>query len=188
VFLTRFLVILGYSLVVTYLLYFLRDEVRYETTVGGRAEDGVLLLNAVSAGALLMTIVVGGWLSDRLRRRKIFVIVATGVIALGPVSLAISPGWTAALVAAVLLGAGFGVYLAVDVALITEVLPSDGGRASDAARHLGIINIANALPQTAAPALAGLVVTTAGYPALFGVAAVLTLLGAVLVHPIRSVR
>ncbi len=182
--LTRFLVILGYSLVTTYLLYFLRDEVRYEEVVGGEAADGVLVLNAVSGVCLLATIVVGGVVSDRWQRRKVFVMVSTGVIALGPTALAVSPGWETALFAAAALGAGFGVYLAVDVALITEVLPAE----EDHARHLGVINIANALPQTAAPALAGLVVTGAGYPALFVLATVVTLLGAVLVQPIRSVR
>jgi MFS family permease len=181
---TRFLVVLGYSLVVTYLLYFLRDEVRYESTVGGRAEDGVLLLNAVSGAALLVTIVAGGVLSDRLQRRKPFVIVSTVVIALGPLALAVAPGWPTAVAAAVALGAGFGVYLAVDVALITEVLPAADSHAKD----LGVISIANTLPQTAAPALAGVLVTVAGYPALFATAAVVALLGAVLVRPITSVR
>lgn len=181
---TRFLVILGYSLAVTYLLYFLRDQVRYETVVGGRAENGVLLLNAVSGGVLLITIVVGGVLSDRLQRRKIFVMVSTVLVALGPLVLVITPTWPAAILAAAVIGAGFGVYLAVDVAMITEVLPGGGGHARD----LGIINIANSLPQTAAPALAGVLVVGAGYPALFAVAAAITLLGAVLVQPIRSIR
>ena len=55
--------------------------------------------------------------------------------------------------AAVVLGAGFGVYQAVDFALITQVLPAAGERAKD----LGVINIAAALPQVLAPAIAGLV-------------------------------
>ncbi|MGL5859321.1 MAG: MFS transporter [Angustibacter sp.] len=181
---TRFLVILGFSLVTTYLLYFLRDEVRYESTVGGDAEGGVLVLNVVSGICLLATIFVGGIASDRLDRRKPFVIAATGVIAIGPVLLAVAPSWGTAVLAAVALGAGFGIYLAVDVALITQVLPEG----TEHARHLGVINVANTLPQTAAPVLAGVLVTQLGYPAMFAVAAVVTVLGAILVQPIRSVR
>ena len=62
-------------------------------------------------------------------------------------------GLAGALLAAVILGAGFGVYQAVDFALITQVLPAPVGRAKD----LGVINIASALPQVLAPAIAGLI-------------------------------
>jgi MFS family permease len=184
--LTRFLVMLGYAVGTTYQLYWLRDAVGYERLFPGQGADkGVLWLNAVAGVALLLTIVVGGVISDRLRRRKVFVMTSTAIIAVGLLILGTSPTWTAALVAAVILGAGFGVYLAVDVALITEVLPN----AEDRGKDLGVINIANTLPQTMAPALCGLLVTYAGgYPTMFGVATVITLLGAVLIQPIRGVR
>ena len=55
--------------------------------------------------------------------------------------------WPGALLAAVVLGAGFGVYQAVDFALITQVLPGAAERAKD----LGVINIASALPQVHRP-------------------------------------
>ena len=78
----------------------------------------------------------------------------------------------------------FGVFVAVDYAIMTEVLPS----AEDAGRHLGVINVAAALPQVVAPAVAAVLVQTAGgYPALYALAAVVTLLGAALVTRIRSV-
>jgi len=184
--LTRFLVMLGYAVGTTYLLYFLRDAVGYEELFPGHgADEGVLWLNAIAGGTLLLTIVIGGVASDRLQRRKIFVMVSSAVVAVGLLVLGLSPTWPAALVAAAILGAGFGVYLAVDVALITEVLPT----AADRGKDLGVINIANTLPQTVAPALCGLLVTYAGgYPTMFAVATVITLLGAVLVHPIRGVR
>ena len=51
------------------------------------------------------------------------------------------------MVAAALLGLGFGVYLAVDQALVTQVLPA----AADRAKDLGIINIANVGPRCWAP-------------------------------------
>ena len=184
--LTRFLVMLGYAVGTTYLLYFLRDGVGYERLFPGHgADEGVLWLNAIAGGALLASIVVGGVISDRLRRRKVFVMTSSAIVAVGLLVLAVSPTWPAALVAAAILGGGFGVYLAVDVALITEVLPN----AEDRGKDLGVINIANTLPQTMAPALCGLLVTHAGgYPTMFAVAAVITLLGAVLVQPIRGVR
>jgi MFS family permease len=89
-----------------------------------------------------------------------------------------------ALVASVLMGAGYGVYLAVDTALITQVLPA----ATDRAKDLGVINIASAAPQVLGPAIAAPLVThLGGYPTLFALTAVVTLLGAVSVVRIRSV-
>ena len=63
-----------------------------------------------------------------------------------------------ALVAAAMLGAGFGVYRRVDAALITQVLPT----AEDRAKDLGIINIANSAPQVLGPALAAPIVVAPG--------------------------
>jgi hypothetical protein len=82
------------------------------------------------------------------------------------------------------LGLGFGVYLSVDQALITQVLPAE----QDHAKDLGIINIANSAPQVLGPALAfPIVAYLGGYTALYLVVAAVTVLGSVLVTRIRSV-
>ena len=83
-----------------------------------------------------------------------------------------------------ILGLGFGVYLSVDQALITQVLPAAQDRAAD----LGIINIANSAPQVLGPALAfPLVSYLGGYRVLFLAAAAVTVLGSIFVTRIRSV-
>ena len=87
------------------------------------------------------------------------------------------------MIAAVLFGAGFGAYLAVDQALITQVLPA----AKDRAKDLGIINIAIVGPAALAGAIAAVLVDTSGYPALFAATAVVALIGSVLVWKIKSV-
>ncbi|HET6481042.1 MAG TPA: MFS transporter, partial [Actinoplanes sp.] len=127
---------------------------------------------------------LGGWLSDRTGRRKIFVVWSGVLITVAATLLAIWPTWSVSIVASVLFGAGYGVYLAVDTALITQVLPSE----SDRARDLGVVNIASAAPQALGPLLAAPIVThLGGYPALFALTGVVTLLGAVAVLKIRSV-
>jgi MFS family permease len=176
---TRFLVQLGNAMATLYLLYFLRDRVHYPD-----AEDGLAILIVVYTAATVLTVVVGGVLSDRSGRRKPSVIVSGYVMAASAVVLAVWPTWTGALVAAVVLGLGFGVYLSVDQALITQVLPSD----SDRARDLGIINIANSAPQVLGPALAfPIVAYLGGYPVLYLIVAAVTILGSVLVTRIRAV-
>jgi len=97
--------------------------------------------------------------------------------------LAFVTTWTAALVGAAILGIGFGIYTVVDFAMITEVLPS----ADDRAKDLGVINIANALPQVLAPVVAaGVLSLDLGYSTLYLLAAGFSVLGSVLVVNIRS--
>jgi MFS family permease len=82
------------------------------------------------------------------------------------------------------LGLGFGVYLSVDQALITQVLPDEANRARD----LGVINIANSAPQVLGPALAFPIVSyLGGYSVLYLAVAAVTVAGSVLVTRIRSV-
>jgi MFS family permease len=83
-------------------------------------------------------------------------------------------------------GLGFGMYMAVDLALVVDVLPDTGSAAKD----LGVLNIAGALPFALAPALAPAVLAIRGnsYSVLYLVASTCALLGALAVVPIRSVR
>lgn len=191
---TRFLVNLGNALGTLYLLFYLDDAVGYSDP-----DEGVFVLTAVYAGALMLTTVVFGAWSDRLGRRKPFVIWSGIVSACSVLALALSQTWPMAIVAAVILGCGYGIYTAVDFALITQVLPEAAARAKD----LGVINIANALPQVLAPVVAtavivivrelgGSVVTdgdgfSVGYAAVYLTAAGCCLAGSLLVNRIRSV-
>ncbi|OLF17319.1 MFS transporter [Actinophytocola xanthii] len=178
--LTRFLMNLGNSIAIVYLLYFLQDAVGHDDPDGG-----VFVLTSIYAATLLSTVVVGGLWSDRAGRRRVFVCWSGCVMAMAAALLALWPTWPGAVLAAAVLGLGFGVYTSVDFALMTEVLPN----AADRGKDLGIVNVANTLPQVLAPALAAPVVThLGGYPVLYGLAAAVGLAGAVLVYRIRSVE
>ncbi|WP_051832474.1 MFS transporter [Streptomyces katrae] len=178
--LTRFLMNLSYSVSTMYLLYYLTDAVHYEDD----ADTGVLILTALNALTLLATVVISGVRSDRTGRRKVYVIGSGLVISAATLLLAVWQTWTGAIVASLVLGVGFGVYTSVDFALLTDVLPT----AEDRGRDLGVINIANALPQVLAPVIAAPVVTHfGGYTALYALAGALALAGSVLVRRIRGV-
>lgn len=184
--LTRFLATISNSICTFYLLYFLTDAVRVEDP-----EGGVLVLTLIYAAVLVATAMVAGAASDRIGRRKPFVMWSGLLMSAAAAVLAFVQTWPAALVGAVVLGVGYGVYISVDFALITQVLPSAGDRARD----LGVINIANALPQVLAPALAGPLITwyaanstyTAGYRTLYLLAAAFGVAAALLITRIRSV-
>lgn len=183
--LTRFVINLGNSMAVLYLLYFLRDRIHYSRLFPGhKAEQGLVVLILVYFAGVVITAVAVGMISDRTGRRKLPVAVSGLVMAAGAVIIALWPSWHAAIAAAAIIGLGFGVYLSVDQALVTQVLPSAAGRAKD----LGIINVANTGPQVLAPAIAApLVSRLGGYSALYLTAAGTVALGSLFVQRIRSV-
>jgi MFS family permease len=183
--LTRFAVNLGNAMAILYLLYFLRDRIHYSQLFPGhKAEDGLLVLILIYMAGVVITALTGGLISDRSGRRKLPVTVAGLVMAVPAVMLALWPSWPVAIAAAGIMGLGFGVYLSVDQALVTQVLPSAAARAKD----LGIINIANSGPQVLAPAIAApLVSQLGGYPTLYLSVAAVTVAGSAFVWKIRSV-
>lgn len=182
--LTRLLVSIGNHMVTLYLLFFLSDAVRLKETQGIEAEFGVLVLTGLYAVTVIITSVIGGRLSDRMGKRKPLVIASSVVIAVASLILAFAPTWAGALTGATVLGMGFGAYLAVDFALMTQVLPA----ALDRGRDLGILNIANSLPQVVAPLIAfPFVAYWGGYVSLYVAAAAIGLLGAVFVVKIKGV-
>ncbi len=182
--LTRLLVSTGNHMVTLYLLFFLSDAVHLKETEGIDPALGVLVLTGLYALTVIVTSVLGGRLSDRMGKRKPLVIASSVIIAVASLILAFAPTWIGALAGALVLGIGFGAYLAVDFALITQVLPT----ALDRGKDLGVINIANSLPQVIAPGIAfPLVAYWGGYISLYVAAAVIGLLGAVFVVKIKSV-
>ncbi|MCU0278200.1 MAG: MFS transporter [Candidatus Nanopelagicales bacterium] len=183
--LARFLVSLSIAMATIYLLFFLTDHLGFDDEAAGQRQTVLL---ALYAGGTMITSVIGGYVSDRMGKRKMFVIIASFIIALAGFILAFVPegqgGWGITMIAALILGIGYGWYLAVDQALITQVLPTAGDRAKD----LGVINIANSMPQVLAPVMAAVLVTQlGGYTSLFLAVAIITIAGAIAIVPIKSV-
>ena len=173
----------AYAFLVTYQAYYLIDEVGvFQSDVAHQIFLGTL----VQSVALIITSPLTGRLSDQLQRRKIFVIVAATIYAGALVMIAIADGVGGYLVGMALSGVGFGMYMAVDLALVVDVLPGP----HSAAKDLGVLNIAGALPFALAPALAPVVLGLShnSYSALYLVAGACALLGAVAIIPIRRVR
>jgi MFS family permease len=183
--LTRFLTSLAIAMGTLYLLYFLRDAVHYARLFPGQtAADGLLILILIYTGCVVLASIVGGIISDRRNRRKVMVTVSGLLMAVAAALLTFVETWPAAMLAAVLYGLGYGAYIAVDQALITQVLPT----AHDRAKDLGIINIAITCPGAIGALIAAPIVSLAGYPALFAATGVVALAAAVFVWKIKSVR
>ncbi len=183
VFGSRAAAILGYYLVISYELYILTDYIKLPGQM--RPAQGVTILAAISAVGALLAAAIAGPVSDRLDRRKPFVVISSAVAGAGCVLPVLSPTFRTIEIFAAFAGIAFGCYLSVDAALVTLVLP----RSEDAARDLGVLNIANAGPQVLAPLLAALIISHAGgYRTLFVAGGCCGIASAFAVLPVRSVR
>jgi MFS family permease len=177
----RFVVILALFVVAFYQLYLFTDLIGVTTTRAGTLiATGTALLGVAALVASLVT----GWLSDRQGRRKPIAVGASALIALAALPLVLQPGIPAMMAFYVVAGLGYGAFLAVDGALMVEVLPAAGSEAKD----LGVLSIANSAPVVLGPVLAGVTVSVAGYRALFVVSLVLAAAGALCIARIRRVR
>ncbi|MGN2638454.1 MFS transporter [Nocardia takedensis] len=160
----RFLMNFVNAVMLLYLYFYLDDEVGVE-----EPENAVLLITVLVVAVAAVTAGAAGFLSDRLGRRRSFAATGGAVAAIGTGVLACTPTLPVVVAATAIVGLGWGLYLAVDVAIVTGTLTDPGTNAT----MLGLANIANTLPQVLAPFVAApLVASAAGYAGLYGSAAV----------------
>src|SRR6476469_6573077 len=118
-FASRFMLVLAYAFLTTYQAYYLLDKIgSAEADVPQQVFLGTLVQSAFIVAASL----IGGRLSDRSGRRKIFVVTASVVYGLAMFVIAIASTFNGFLVGMAIAGLGFGVYMAVEHALIVDVL------------------------------------------------------------------
>ena len=182
-FASRFMFLLAYAFLTTYQAYYLLEKLgSAEADVPQQIFLGTLVQSVLVVGASL----VGGKLSDRTGRRKIFVLTASMVYGLALFMVAIAGNFNGFLVAMAISGLGFGLYVAVDLALVVDVLPDK----DNAAKDLGVFNMAGALPFSIAPAIAPAILAIGGgsYGVLYAVAGICAIIGAAAILPVRRVR
>jgi MFS family permease len=174
---TRFFVQCSVASTIGYLFFYVEDVFdNYQ-----KAEGRVALLIGISMIAGLMAGPLCGVLSDRLAVRQRLLFVGAAGVSLALALLALALNWTSIMAASALLGAGFGCFSATDGALAAQVIPT----LRNAGRDLGILNLANSLPQAATPLLALAIFSSVPdertrYALLFAVFGALSLIGGVL--------
>jgi len=180
--LTRFLMYGAQATASTYLTFFLINDLGMPQA---EAATGVFVATLANAVGVLSTTFIAGYLSDKLGRRKMFVFIAGIVAIIGLVVIALAPTLAVVIIGQFIIGAGMGAFAAVDLALIADVLPTD----EDNGKDLGVVNIAQALPQSLVPVAApGVIALTGGYAGLFITGAVVGLLGALSITRVRGVK
>lgn len=191
--LSKALVLLAFGATSTYITLFLGAVFKMNTT---EQLSFNAIAQAASIGTLVVFSIIGGYLSDKVGRRKPFVLAAGVVLGLGVILVALSPlfgeaGLAVLLIAQGVIGMGAGTFFAVDQALCISVLPNQDEMAKD----LGILNLAGTLPGVLAPLFAGVifiplgnVLFGGGYTLWFSIAGVIGIIGGLLVLKIKSVK
>ncbi|MFT4284394.1 MAG: MFS transporter [Protaetiibacter sp.] len=176
-----FLVNAGNALGTGLLLYY----VAYSLDFGDQARQAFLPLTLVYLLGVVLSALVCGWVSDRIARRKVFVIWGALVQGLSALILVFVTDYTATFVAGAVLGLGYGAYLAVGQALATQVIPDAHHRAKD----LGIMNVAYQVPVAMAPLLGAVIVASVGgFSSLFLLAGVVTAIGGAVIALVTKVK
>ncbi len=173
---------IGNALGTALFLFFLLHGLNQPTA---EAQDNLLLLIVVYTVFVVIASVLTGLISDRTGNRRGLTVAATLVQAASGVVIAVVPTFEATMIAAALMGLGYGAFSTVGLAFAADLLPDE----KDHARDLGIVNVTAALGQLIGPVLgAGLVALVGGFWLVFVCAAVLSVVGGVLTAFARQPR
>jgi len=153
------------------------------------AQKFVGTLSTILGAALVLVTLPSGWLADRLGRKPIAMI--SGVVSsLGTLFLLTVRDTTLITVGAAVVGVGIGAFLSANWALVTDIVPRD-----QAARYLGIANIATAGGSALARLLGGALIdplnralqsASAGYLIVYGLAAAFFLASTFVIAPLPT--
>jgi MFS family permease len=181
---SRVLFVMGSVFLQAYQPFLLLDELKFEPADVPRL---IFRSTLVQAATNVVFSLIAGRLSDRTGRRKPIVMTGSVLQGLGLWLIAVSHSYTTFLLGVALAGMGHGIYEGVDLALVTDVLPD---RDRNAAKDLGLLNVANTLPQVIAPlaAPAILELSRGDYTLLFLIAGMVPMLGAGFLLPLKRVR
>ncbi len=147
----------------------------------------IMALTAPTIALMVASGILGGFLSDKVKKQKPFVMGAAVITGICLIAFAFSTSITWVIIGNFIFNFGFGMYGAVDNALVNRILPSKENAAKDISIMNTTTNLASTLVNFAAPALIALGVKLFGgdgYTLFFLVLAVFSILSAVVVLPI----
>jgi MFS family permease len=181
VWLAKFLLIFGAATPTIYMVYFIAARLDM-TAAEAAGVVGVLFL--VSYALQTAVALFGGWLSDRIGRRKPLFVASGLISAAGLLTFAFASNLPMIVAAQLALTVSGGLFAAVEAVLVFQTLPNP----DEPAKDLGIANLANGLPQVILPVAAGAVLAVGDYSLLFAASACVAVGGALSVLRVKRVR
>jgi MFS family permease len=193
VLLTRMLMMMGTSIVQAFMYFYML----YVAGQGNNAEAATSTFFIILTITAVPSTILAGSGSDRLGR-KAMVYLSGGFMAAVGAAFVFAPYLLPAYIvqmlyiAAAVFGLGYGAYIAVDWALVADVLPSQ----ATYARDMGVWNIGLTIPQVFAVIFGGwlialggfFVIPHVGYTFLFVAFVIFCVFGTVTVRYIKGVR
>lgn len=134
----------------------------------------IFLLTLIGIACVAVTAWLTGWLSDRIRRQKPFVLAGGVVLAAGLVLVALAPSIPLVYTGTAVMSLGYGTFLATDFALCLRMLPDP----ESAGKDFAVLNIASTLPVAVVPFVAPALLAAGGFFAMFACLAVFSVAGA----------
>lgn len=181
-FVGRSLLLFSYYMILNYQLYILQDY------IGQSVEDSAATISTMSVVLMVVSLIsalTAGPISDRIGRRKIPVVLASLLLAVGYAMPWLLHSPLGMILFSAIGGFGYGMYGSVDQALNVDVLPNE----EEAGKDLGILNIATTLGQMVGPVItSAIVVATGSYGMVFPTAIVAVVLACVFIMMIRKVK
>ena len=182
---SRLFILMGGAAVLNFIIFYLADSQGLT-----KEEAGGAFLNMLIAATIvsLLAIVPASRLSDRVGRKPvIYVCTALGVVGVG--IIAVAPSVAVATVGAAIFGASQGTFLAVDWALMTDIIPK-----AASGRYMGLSNVVTASATTIAVLIGGPLIDALNRSLGVGMGervelvfgAAYFLLGALLLRPVRE--
>ncbi|WP_120493799.1 MFS transporter [Microbacterium phyllosphaerae] len=185
VWISRALLMFGYSLS-SALSFFMMQSYIQPALSQAEATAILPIMSLAGLPATMIAIAFVGKLSDKIGRRKPFVIAASVLMAASMLVPFVWPSLPALFIQGILTGLAFGIFLPVDQALFVDVLPD---RENSAGRDLGMAGVAMNFGQALGPVLAGgIVAATGSYGLIWPIAAALTLVAGVVIIRVKGAR
>ncbi|WP_419497667.1 MFS transporter [Bifidobacterium pullorum] len=181
-FVGRSLLLFSYYMILNYQLYILQDY------IGQTTEESAATISTMSLVLMVVSLIsalAAGPISDKIGRRKIPVVIASLLLAIGYALPWLLQSPLGMILFSAIGGFGYGMYGSVDQALNVDVLPNE----EEAGKDLGILNIATTLGQMVGPIVtSAIVVATGSYGLVFPTAIVLVALACVFIMMIKKVK
>lgn len=184
---SRLLFLIALTGIQRFALYFLQYTFNLTPDTAKR-DTGYLLIIIVAVAATVS--LTAGFLSERFGRKR-FVAAACVIGAVGAVLMITAQSIAMVLAFGVLLGVGLGIFLSVDWAFATDLIPK-----AEAGRYMGVSNIATASSGIIAGFLLGPIIdifnkggtSTIGYRVLFAVSAAFFVIAFFTLRPVREIK
>lgn len=177
----RFCMLMSYQMINVYQFYIIQNY------IGQSVKESAVTVSVVSMLMMVMSLVgsfISGPVSDFIGRRKVPVVVASVLFAIGIAMPWLIPSTLGMYLFAGIAGLGYAVYSAVDQALLVDVLPNK----EEAGKDLGILNMGTTLGQMCGPVIMSTIVVSLGYNFAFPTAIALAIIGCFFIMAIKKVK